>query len=205
MRISELSTRSAVPIPTVKFYLRERLLPPGIPAGHRQAEYGEEHLRRLRLVRILTDVGGMPLRDVRGVVDAIDDESRSLHDALGVAQYALATRETGPAGDELHAATEEVETLIRSRGWHVMPESPARTRLAHALAGLRGLGWPLGVGDLEDYADAADALATREVASVRSSGSRAEAVERMVVGTVVFDSVLSALRRMAQESHSAEA
>jgi len=34
--------------------------------------------------------------------------------------------------------------------------------------------------------------------------SRAEMVEYLVAGTVIFEAVLAALRRMAQEHHSAE-
>lgn len=205
MRISELSARSGVPIPTLKFYLRERLLPPGRPMGARQAEYGEAHLRRLHLIKTLTDVGRLSLRDVGRVLEAIDDERRSLHYALGVAQYALGS--AGGAIDDsadLAAACAEVDALIGAMGWTVTPDAPARTALARAIASLRALAWPVGVGNLRRYAEAADALAGGEVESVRSAASRAEAVERLVVGTVVFDTVVVALRRIAQESHSAE-
>ena len=37
MRISELSTASGVPVPTLKFYLREGLLPPGDAIAVNQA------------------------------------------------------------------------------------------------------------------------------------------------------------------------
>src|SRR6266540_3706180 len=38
MRISDLGRKSGVPIATIKFYLRERLLPQGKPTGRNQAE-----------------------------------------------------------------------------------------------------------------------------------------------------------------------
>jgi DNA-binding transcriptional MerR regulator len=44
MRISELSARSGISVPTIKFYLREGLLPPGSPRAVNQADYGEPHL-----------------------------------------------------------------------------------------------------------------------------------------------------------------
>ncbi|GMA88788.1 hypothetical protein GCM10025868_40380 [Angustibacter aerolatus] len=47
-----------MPVATVKYYLREGLLPPGTPTSRTQAQYDEEHVRRLRLVRALLDVGG---------------------------------------------------------------------------------------------------------------------------------------------------
>ncbi|MYU47619.1 MerR family transcriptional regulator, partial [Streptomyces sp. SID7803] len=51
MRLSELSERSGIATATIKYYLREGLLPPGERLSATQAEYDESHLRRLRLVR----------------------------------------------------------------------------------------------------------------------------------------------------------
>ena len=48
MRISDLSRQSGVPVATIKFYLREQLLPPGEPTGRNQAVYLDRHLRRSR-------------------------------------------------------------------------------------------------------------------------------------------------------------
>ena len=53
------------------------------------------------------------------------------------------------------------------------------------------------------YAAAADRMAAWEVASLDDSAPRSVAVERMVIGTVVFGSVFDALRRLAHEHHSA--
>ncbi len=57
MRISELSRTTGVPIATIKFYLREHLLPEGTRTSATQAQYGEEHVSRLRLVRALIGPG----------------------------------------------------------------------------------------------------------------------------------------------------
>src|SRR6478672_3001621 len=56
MLVSELAERADVPLATVKYYLREGLLPPGENVGPRGADYGEAHLRRLRVLRALRDV-----------------------------------------------------------------------------------------------------------------------------------------------------
>jgi AcrR family transcriptional regulator len=50
-RISELSRISAVPIPTIRFYIKEGLLPPAIKAGKTSAFYSDEHLERLLFVK----------------------------------------------------------------------------------------------------------------------------------------------------------
>ena len=73
MRISDLSHATGVPVPTIKFYLREGILPFGRGIATNQAEYGEDHVRRLRLIRALAEVGGLPLATVRDVLGAVDD------------------------------------------------------------------------------------------------------------------------------------
>ena len=73
MRIAELSRRSGVPVPTIKYYLREGLLPGGTPTGRNQADYDERHLHRLRLVRALVDVGQVSIAGAREVLGAVDD------------------------------------------------------------------------------------------------------------------------------------
>jgi DNA-binding transcriptional MerR regulator len=73
MQVSELAERAGVPLATVKYYLREGLLPPGETTGPRRAEYDEAHLRRLRVLRLLREVGGVPVTSLRGVVEALDD------------------------------------------------------------------------------------------------------------------------------------
>ncbi|MFD7659160.1 MerR family transcriptional regulator, partial [Actinosynnema sp. NPDC059797] len=74
MRIGELSRRSGVSVPTIKFYLREGLLAPGSGTARNQASYGEAHERRLRLVRALVEVGGLSLTAVREVLAASDGD-----------------------------------------------------------------------------------------------------------------------------------
>lgn len=85
MRISDLSHATGVPVPTIKFYLREGILPFGRGIATNQAEYGEDHVRRLRLIRALAEVGGLPLATVRDVLGAVDDPGPPIHDALGIA------------------------------------------------------------------------------------------------------------------------
>ena len=199
MRISELSAASGVSVPTLKFYLRERLLPPGDSIGRNQANYDERHLRRLRLVRALTEVGNLSLKEVKAVLDAANDPSVPVHELLGVAQYALEPATT-PALDPRATAT--VDAAIEMLGWHVSDDAPARRSIANAVEVLRSLGWSVEPGDLVRYAEAVDPLAEREVGISEDATDREGLVERMVVGTVVFEAILTAFRRLAQEHHS---
>ena len=205
LRISELSRASGVPIPTIKFYLREGLLPAGRLINQNQALYSEDHARRLRLIRALVEVGGLPLATVRRILHAVDDPDLPIHEALGVAQRALSPdlgAQGGPAVDE---ARVEVDRFLEEQGWQVAPDSPGRQELALALSTLRRLRWPDADTRLfTRYAKAADRLASVEVSRTTPPGStRTETMERVVIGTVVFGAVFSALRRLSHERHSA--
>jgi DNA-binding transcriptional MerR regulator len=201
MRISDLSRESGIPIPTIKFYLREAVLPAGTLTGPNQATYGETHLRRLRLIRVLVDIGGLSLAAVRRMIDALGDDELPLHDVLGVAHRAL--EKPIPGGQEgLEATRREVDLWIEARGWDVTPDAPARDALASTLVALRGLGWQVGPRVFDRYAGHMDEIAANELAYVAGMESREAAVEATVIGTVVFERAMVALRRLAQEHHS---
>src|SRR4051794_4149135 len=89
MRISELSRTTGVPVPTIKFYLREQLLAPGRATAKTQAEYDSTHVERLRLIRALTDVGRMSLATARTVLAAVDAGAAATPQAVGQAARGL--------------------------------------------------------------------------------------------------------------------
>ena len=203
MRISELSGATGISVATIKYYLREGLLAPGAPKGRNQADYDERHVHRLRLIRALLEVGGLGVAAARGVLDAVDDPDLAMHDLLGVAHRALgppADRGTVP-GDVVQARL-EVDGLLAALDWEVDPGHPARRALAGALVALRRLGLDHPVDVFRPYAEVADLLAAGELRTIPTR-SRAEAVEGVVVGTIVFEAALVALRRLAQARHSA--
>src|SRR5216683_2200380 len=72
MKIAELSARSGVPVGTIKFYLRERLLPRGRLRARNQAEYDARHLERLRLVGTLTATAGVGIGEAREIIRALE-------------------------------------------------------------------------------------------------------------------------------------
>jgi len=200
MRISELSAASGVSLPTLKFYLREGILQSGDAVARNQATYGERHLRRLRLVRALTEVGNLSLKEVKAVLDAADDPSLPIHELLGTVQYAL---EPSTPADIDAGAVDTVDAAIDALGWRVSDKAPARRSIAHAVEVLRSFGWTVEPADLVRYAKAVDRLAAREVAISDDTADREQLVGRMVVGSVVFEAILTAFRRLAQEHHSA--
>ncbi|MFO7965617.1 MAG: MerR family transcriptional regulator [Desulfobacterales bacterium] len=76
--ISGLSERSGVPVSTIKFYIREKLLPPGVKANRTTVYYGREHINRLRLIKHLRGEG-YSLRRIKSLLknQVIVDRSES--------------------------------------------------------------------------------------------------------------------------------
>ncbi|GAA1019042.1 transcriptional regulator [Acrocarpospora pleiomorpha] len=205
MRISQLSAESGVPIPTIKYYLREGLLPQGEQTSATRAEYGQTHLRRLRLIRALLEVGRLPIAAIRDVLDAVDDETLGVHKMLGTAHYALSPgvepHEDTPDWQE---AREMVDQLITDFDWQIEPEAPAREELAQTIVTLRHLDAEPTLADLTPYATAAQTLVqTHEMHKIPFDAPREITVEAHIIGTVMYGRVLDTIRRLAQESESA--
>jgi DNA-binding transcriptional MerR regulator len=195
-------------VATIKYYLREGLLPPGRPTAATQARYDEAHLRRLRLIRALSEVGGLPLAKVRAVLDAVDDPNLGLHETLSRSHYALADDlDPGAEDPDWAAARAEVDALLEELGWRVHHRAPARDQLANALLALRRLDAAPTRDGLLPYTDAAHRIATQEIATLAAlsadAASAAEVLQQAVIGTVLYEPVLLALRRLAQEHESA--
>jgi DNA-binding transcriptional MerR regulator len=198
MRIGELAQRGGVPVGTVKYYLREGLLPPGTPTAATQADYDEQHVQRLALVRVLVGVGGLSIAAAGRVLRAIDDPPESAHSLLGVVCRAL-----GPSGDSADPETaERARSAVERWGWAIDPGSPGLGQLAVALDGIGMIGLADPDGLLDRYAGLMAELAGDDLAEV-PAGSPEEAVRFVVTAVVLLEPLLLALRRLAQEDASA--
>jgi DNA-binding transcriptional MerR regulator len=203
LKVSELSRASTVSIPSIKYYLREGLLHSGASTANNQAEYDEDHVRRLRLIRALIDIGGLPIAGVRGVLAAVDDESTKMHDAFGAVMHGLSEPPPAEPSRDVAAALAEVRRWLRARGWRIKPKAPAPHALAELIVTLRQFDFPVAMADLDAAADAAEQSAEFEVAYSLAKPDRTAAVENMLVGTVVYERVLAEIRRLALEAVSA--
>lgn len=204
MKISELSDRSGLPVQTIKYYIREGLLPKGTATAATRAEYDDRHLERLRLIRALREVGDLSIASVKSIAAAVDDDDIGLHDLLGTAQYALAPQaEPHPEDPDWRAARRDVDAVIAELGWRVLPNAPTRDMLAQAFVTLRRLGRPVVLTELRPYIEAAALIAEHEVGRLPVGDERTKAVQTAVAINVLYEQVLLALRRMAQENASA--
>ena len=204
MRMAELSGESGVPVATIKYYLRERLLPPGERTSPNQARYTEGHLRRLRLVRALMDVGGLSLTQVRDVLEALDEPDPDPHHVLGVAQRGITPAREQPDEEAREWAMDRVRVIAEGRGWEFEPDKPPVAALVSVFCRFRELGHEDLLSRLDGYAEVADRIAEIDLAAVLDL-PREEMVESAVVGTVLGDAMLAALRRLAQQHASSRA
>src|SRR5205823_1879530 len=161
--MSDLARRAAVPVPTIKYYLREGLLPAGTPTSATQASYGEAHLERLRLIRVLREVGQVPVAAVGAVLAAVDDPGLDLPGVLAIAHHALGPPPPAEPDAAHRAARAEVLEFIAARGWRVDPAAPAVDVLAAALVALQRVAGPCGPELFAPYAEAADRIARQEL------------------------------------------
>lgn len=216
MRLAELSRRSGVPRSTIKFYLREGLLPPGDPQARNQASYGERHLERLALIRALREVADLPLPVIARVTAELErgwDQGDAVGEAL-LAIYTPAPQErTADEQAELERLGVEVRAFLRGLPWTTGDERHSfADELAHTLFQVRRYLYPdYPVAALEPLARLAWRLSEVEFANapggarvpVRARGDDlAEPTRRAILGSILFERVFAALRRCANSMRS---
>jgi DNA-binding transcriptional MerR regulator len=70
LKMSELAERSGVSAGTIKHYLREGLLPEPVRTSRNMAYYPPEFVERIRLIKRLQQGRFMPLKIIKGMIDA---------------------------------------------------------------------------------------------------------------------------------------
>ena len=71
MKISDLSTLSDTPVSTIKYYIRESILPKPVKTGETRGTYTIRHIERLKLIKKLQKEG-LVLTKIREIVRMID-------------------------------------------------------------------------------------------------------------------------------------
>lgn len=200
MRISALAAAAGLPIATVKFYLREGLLHPGVATSATQATYDDSHVRRLRLIRALTGPVGLSVQQARTILGLIDDPGEDLYSTLGRAVSALP-----PAVDE--ASVDDPDPYPRARtalerlGQVYDPRFAAVAQLESALAATEAAGMPISHDRLLEYGRRLREIAAYDLE--RMPQEPHAAVEYTVLGTALYEPVILALRRLAHQDVAA--
>ena len=192
MRISELSAASGVPVATIKYYLREKLLPEGARTSPTQASYGLAHVQRLGVIRALVDAG-VAIAGVRKVVGVLEEPPENPYDLLGAANAAVTP--VVAADIDLTAAL----ALLERMGGDVEKCFPDQiAAVAQALAALDRAGFAVPDRVMDAYLTHLSAIAEEELAATPET-SIEDAVRYVVLGTALVEPLILALRRVAEQ------
>lgn len=197
MRVSQLVAETGVPLATVKYYLREGMLMPGEAVSTTQANYGDRHVQRIRLIRALIDVAGLPLQKVKVVLGLIEHPERSLYDALGAAVEALP-----PYLDKPQPPYPRAKAALEAIGQIYDPHFAAVAQLERALEAVEAAGIPMTADRLTVYAEHLRAIGEFDLGKM-PVGDPGAALEYAVLGTALYEPVITALRRLAHQDIAA--
>lgn len=182
LKISELARRSGVSVGTIRFYIREGLLPrPTVKTSRNMAYYDESFVSRIRLVRRLQEERRLPLSMIRSIVSGGDEDHDAVPSLVELEAKAAAALEAEEGGEatgerELIERTgisrddlEELRALelITAQGSARAPRYAAvDVAIVEAVARARALGLTrelFPTSDLEVYVRALRALVAEEV------------------------------------------
>jgi len=183
LKISELAHRTGVSVGTIRFYIREGLLPrPTMKTSRNMAYYDESFVARIRLVRRLQEERRLPLSMIRAIVSGGSNDGHdavpSLVELEAKAAAAIEAEEQGDAVAERelvertgtpHDELEELRTLgiISAQGSpRGRTYAPVDVAIVEAVARARALGLSrelFPTSDLNVYLKAIRALVAEEV------------------------------------------
>jgi DNA-binding transcriptional MerR regulator len=210
VRMSELSERSGVPVATIKYYVREGLLPAGEATAWNQARYDDRHVERLALIRALREGAGLSIATLGRVLAVMEDHQpaqRPQYLTIAIRELTEPLHEEEAAAPEFRQAEQDVDELLGSLGWDTDRDSPGVVDLVRAVAAIHRFlpGTISGPNDVEPYATAVRRLADHEIARTFDPDSDPSSALRFsVLGTVLFEPVLLALRKLAHVDRNRE-
>ena len=199
MRLGELSDVSATSPASIKFYLREGLLDAGERVNPTRASYGEQHVRRLRLISGLRSVVELGLPDIRRIIRAAEGADDSPERRLAL----LATVQSVVLGlgEERPGASPAVDALLQEMGWPAAP-SEARTAVDDHLAEMAAVGATVDQTTLAVYGRAADLIADAQLAATDTRVELEDFILTAAVGMHMHHRLILKLIGLAQASHS---
>lgn len=196
MRVSELVAASGVPLATIKYYLREGLLMPGESTSATQSKYGNEHLERLALIKALAGAG-LPIDRIRTVLALIEHPQDSLFETLG-----RAIAELPPYLDEAETSENpRAKALLDKLGQVYDPRFVAVGQLERALQAAEDVGIPMTDERLAAYGRHIRGIAEFDLSLMPATA--AAAVEYSVIGTAIYEPIITAMRRLAHQDIAA--
>lgn len=182
--------------PTLKFWIREGLLPPGKKLNATTASYGESHLHRIALIRYIRTSVQCSTTRIRELTNAIDSDAPRIR-VIELSQR-IALELTHPQAENLHP---RVAALCERIGWPVFP-SWAGEELAAFLIEAEDAGLQFTDEFLDVYATAFKLIAGHNVNTVSSAQTPDELALQVVRGITIARRLENTMSALAHTSVS---
>lgn len=214
MRMRDLERLTGVGRETIRFYIREGLLPEPERASRNSAFYSDDHVHRIRAIKRLQEERFLPLSVIRSLLDAGDGERWLASDAFPHIDALLRARmDAGLEGDvplatlqaQLDCSDEEVAHALGAGVVRQNPDGslPARdAAILRILMQLRDIGFTRERGFLSDgmkiYSEVIEYIANHDVDlffdHMAGEVGEAEAAALAERGISLMNDVLSLMR-----------
>ena len=177
MRMRELEKRTGVGRETIRFYIREGLLPEPERASRNSASYTDDHVARVRAIKRLQEERFLPLAVIKNLLDASDGDAWLHADAFPHLDAMLRARldngerlpvarimeQTGATPEDIDHAVEEGTVSVAADG----TMDPRDAGIVKALMELKHIGFTEERGFHGEgraiYADFVDWLVSQEM------------------------------------------
>ncbi len=199
MQLKELSGLTGVSAASIKYYLREGLLPAGENVTATRALYSATHVERLELIKALRQVVGLTIEQIRTLLKMADDGAPRL--ALLAAVQRVVLKLDASATARGAVGTPPADAVVRLRGWPDYP-SDARNALDAHLDLMESLNIPVPVELLDTYSKAMDDVAAVDIAATTAPESVDQLILTAAVGMHLHSQLLLKLLALAQASHA---
>lgn len=229
MKLRALASESGVSTASIKYYIHSGILRPGRKKNATTAVYDDEHLHRLALIRWLREELDTPISGIAELTSAIDDESFSTLELMGMCQElalrgnsglpssALRAPASGPNSFGRDSASEAdagagsnpppqqfvdlVSAAVDRLGW---PDevSAARNALARVLADVDAAGYSVSVDSVVTQCRAITAVAQNNIRPISGDLSRDEVCLRTIRGITMHNRQLIATSALTHASLS---
>lgn len=199
LQLKELSEQTGVPPASIKFYLREGLLPAGKAITATRAQYSARHASRLELIQALRRVVGLNIAQIRKLLKLADDGVPRLELLAAVQRTVLRLDEVGTEHGDIR--TPAGDAVVRLRNWPDAP-SDARNALNAHVALMESLNIPVTTELLDAYSKALDTIADLDIEATTAPDDVNRLIMTAAVGMHLHSQLVLKLLALAQASHA---
>lgn len=193
MKLGELARETGATTATLKFWMREGVLPAGELRNQTTAVYGQRHLDRVALIQTLRAEFDASIAGIRELTSLIDRPDVPPLDVMEACQVIATGLGPGATQGEYDGMIGELHDRL---GW-LRIDSVAADVLTHALVASERVGFPYSIEMLEEYARMLDPIAASDLDSIQPEGTIDVMARNLLVAAAAQNRVLVAMNQLA--------